>query len=126
MNHIFCHNCGAKNEDNAKYCENCGIELKSLEVQEKKIYVPIESSHVKQPITSGAGYYPSQGPKILCYAGCLCCVICIPFVILFAFISHSMWAAGSGSGISDLMLMGLGFILPCLISLLIVRYKMGV
>lgn len=129
MNYIFCHNCGAENENTAKFCKYCGVELKKLEIQDKKIYEPIDSSKVKQPIMKaskpGVGVdktFSSKNPKLCCYAGCLSCVLCIPFIILFAFISNYFYSVGSGSQIITMGCLALGFILPCLVSLLIVQY----
>ncbi|MFO7611404.1 MAG: zinc-ribbon domain-containing protein [Clostridia bacterium] len=73
---MFCPECGAKNEPNAKYCGNCGYSLPESAVAEQK-EVPIEDAAVYESREAGP-----TAPRRKRKSGCL--IALIIFAVLLA------------------------------------------
>lgn len=81
---MYCNKCGALNPDEAKFCRNCGYELKSEEKEEPKKVV-VENEHTYQQSTNNTQTSSSKSDSSD-WIGC--CVCLIGIFILFALFGH--------------------------------------
>lgn len=90
---MFCSNCGARNDENAAYCANCGNELRRIETPRVDVPPPPQPSYGPQ----SSQYVPNYlVPAILTTLFC-----CLPFgivSIVYAAQVNGKVAAGDQSG----------------------------
>lgn len=82
---MFCYNCGEDNPDEAKFCKNCGAELRKEEVIQKVeiVEAPEYQENTHKQTTTTSSNNKGDSDWISC---CLCLIgIFIVFAIIGSF-----------------------------------------
>jgi uncharacterized RDD family membrane protein YckC len=58
---MFCPNCGKANDDNAKFCQVCGVSLQS------KTAAAVPAGAAAIPVAAGSGTYAGFGTRLLAF-----------------------------------------------------------
>ena len=94
---MFCSNCGARNEENATYCANCGNELRRIETPRVDVPPPPQPQTQTSFGPQSSQYVPNYlVPAILTTLFC-----CLPFgivSIVYAAQVNGKLAAGDHQG----------------------------
>lgn len=94
---MFCSNCGARNEENATYCANCGNELRRIETPRVDVPPPPQPQMQTSYGPQSSQYVPNYlVPAILTTLFC-----CLPFgivSIVYAAQVNGKLAAGDRPG----------------------------
>lgn len=68
-----CPNCDRINENNAKFCKTCGINLQEKNIEENK-----ETNNINIPTIENNAKHSEQS----CCLGCSACIIVISIIII--------------------------------------------